>query len=454
MADENDKPTLDPQPRRRVPPPTIDLEATDVSPPDAAAKAAHNTAHDTDPPSGPAASGPAPSGSDASASAGEPRAQSAEPRPRETKAPLDRPARTGSSARASVLAGAVGAALALVVAGGAWFWLGGGPDGTAEMNARLARAEAQLAAQTQPSAAADPKALADLTRRVGALESVRAAAPPQDNAALADLGRRLDAVAASARAAQEHADAAKTLAEKAAADAARPAAPSDAPPPADRADLDALGARVGKLEGADKTLADRLAKAQTDLDAKIASQSVAATAAAATAAAAPAAARDAVAALALELAVERGAPYAHELAAVDPADPQARMALQPFAATGVPSAFALGRELATLLPAAHAAVQPTSDAGLLDRLGVHVRPIGTPAGDAPPEVLARLETAVGQGDLAAARAEAAKLPDAARAALDPWGKRVAAREAALGAASALVTHALDALPAPKGAPTR
>jgi len=85
---------------------------------------------------------------------------------------------------------------------------------------------------------------------------------------------------------------------------------------------------------------------------------------------------------------------------------------------------------------------------------VHVRPIGAPAGDAPPEIQARLETAAGQGDLAAARADAAKLPDAARAVLDPWSKRVAAREAALAAASTLVARALDALHAPQGAPTR
>jgi len=432
MADENDKPTLDPQPRRRAPPPTIDLEATDVSPTDSAPNAAPDSAPDTDASSGSAASD-APSAS--------------EPRPRETKPP--RPARTRS--RGSVLAGAVGAALALAVAGGAWYWLGGTPDGTAEMNARLARAEAQLAAR--PAQPADPKELDDLARRVGALESAPAAAPaasaapPPDTAALADLARRLDAVAASARAAQEHADAAKSLAEKAAADAARPAAPSDAAPSADRADLDALAARVGKLESADQALADRLAKAQTDLDAKIVAQSVAATAAAA--------ARDAIAALALALAVERGAPYAHELAALDPADPQARAALAPFATTGVPSAFALARELAALVPAARAAAAPpASDASLLDRLGVRVRPIGTPPGDAPPEVLARLETAAGQGDLAAARADAAKLPDAARAALDPWSRRVAAREAALGAASALVAGALDALHAPPGAPTR
>src|SRR5690348_7455816 len=43
MADENDKPGLDPQPRRRVPPPTIDLEASDVSPADAAAEPASET---------------------------------------------------------------------------------------------------------------------------------------------------------------------------------------------------------------------------------------------------------------------------------------------------------------------------------------------------------------------------------------------------------------------------
>jgi len=448
MADENEKPTLDPQPRRRVPPPTIDLEATDVSPPnpDAAAGAAASAPSD-DAPSG--APSPPP-----------------EPRPRERAAKAAPPRSGPPRWTAGLAAGAVGAVLALVVVGAAWFLLGGGPDGTAEMNARLARAEGQLATLPPQPGGADAKTLADLTRRIGELETARAtpatsAAPsgtaPSD-AALADLDRRLDAATAAARAAQQRADAAAQTAAKAATDAKSAAEKADAAPAAqpradaaDRADLDALAARVAGLESANRSLADQLAKAQANIEAKIASQSVAATAVASAAAAAPAEARDAVAALALELAVARGAPYARELAAVDPADARTRDALSPFAATGVPSAPALAHELATLIPAARAAVTPASNADLLDRLGVHVRPIGTPAGDTPTEVLARLETAAAHADLAAARADAAKLPDAARAALDPWSKRAAAREAALTAAAALVGKALDAM---HGAPTR
>jgi hypothetical protein len=127
----------------------------------------------------------------------------------------------------------------------------------------------------------------------------------------------------------------------------------------------------------------------------------------------------------------------------------------------VPSASALARELAGLIPAARAAAEePVKQGDLLDRLQAHaerlvrVRPIGEPKGDEATAVLARLEIAAAHADLAAARSDAAKLPTAARAVLDSWSKRVAARAAALDAAATLVASALDALHAPQGAPTR
>lgn len=432
MADENE--TLDPQPRRRVPPPTIDLEATAVSAPPEPASAEPSDPPPSDPPP---ADAPEPSSSSDSSD-----------RP---SAPRARPG------VAHVLSGAVGAAVALGVAGLVWLQFGAGPDhGAADaVNPRLTRIETDIAALPKSAPPAvpgiDAKALDDLTRRLGQIESALAnpATPVSDAAlaarlaaaedaikdvkplaaALADLTRRVDEIASAARAARERADAAAT----AAAAAPQAAAPIDTTRFAARADVDALTLRLEPVEAAVKSLNDRLAKL--------------AAATTATASASAGGARDAIAALALRLAVERGAPYASELAAVDPAlaGKPTLDALTPFAPSGVPSAATLSRELTTLLPAARKAAEPAEhDGSLLDRLGVRVRPIGEPAGDAPDAVLARLDTAAARADLAAARAEIAKLPPPARAPFEPWTQRVMARDAALAAAAALVTRGLDA----------
>jgi hypothetical protein len=450
MADE--KETLDPQPRRRVPPPTIDLEATPVSGPDDSASAAAA-------PSDPPPSDPPPGDASEKTSSGSSPEQSSVPRRR--------------PGIGHVLSGAVGAALALGVAAIAWTQFGAGPDHSAAdavdaVNARLARIESDLAArpkslpQSLPPAppSIDPKALDELTRRLGQIESALAnPATPVSDAALAarlaavedglkdvkplagataDLNRRLDETANAARAARERADAAAA----AVAAAPRPSPPVDTSRFVARTDLDALAARIASLDAAVKSLGDRLAK--------IASMSADASAGSA---------RDAIAALVLRLAVERGAPYASELAAIDPAlaGKPALDALAPFAQSGVPTAAALSRDLAALLPAARKAAEPPEhDGSLLDRLHVRVRPIGEPTGDAPDAALARLDTAAARADLAAARADIAKLPPPARAPLEPWMQRVAARDAALAAATALVTRGLDAArrPSTEAVPAR
>ena len=432
MGDENDQPDVDPQPRRRVPPPTIDLEAAETA-------ASRRLAFARFVPSLP-----------------------------------------------HFLAAGIGAAIALMAVVGAWLLSGSWPldHGPADVpqapqtaqgsqapqaaqtgqaaqatqaaqaaqtaEARLDRIEAQLAAVARrdgqdggqgTAAAADPKALEDISRRLARIEGVAAVTPgaAASDAALADLNHRLDDTMAAARAARERADAAAKAAE-----APRPSGQPDADRDAERAALDALAARVATLESSTKALGERIARGSE---------------------ATAGSARNAVAALALELAVERGGAYARELAAIDPAavDKATRDALAPFAASGVPAAAALGRELAALMPAARKATEePAHDGGMIDRLRssaqrlVRVRPIGEPPGDDPAAVLARIDTAAARSDLGAALKEAEKLPAPARAPLEPWIKRVQAREAALAAATGLVDRALDASrrSAAQGTPTR
>ena len=117
------------------------------------------------------------------------------------------------------------------------------------------------------------------------------------------------------------------------ADAASAAAKSATENSVQRSDLDALASRIAALESAVKALSATTAQRPASADDR--------------------AARAAVAAEALRAVVERGAPYQAELAAVKSlgADPSAVAPLEPFAASGVPSAAALAHELAQLTPA-------------------------------------------------------------------------------------------------------
>ena len=131
---------------------------------------------------------------------------------------------------------------------------------------------------------------------------------------------------------------------------------------------------------------------------------------------------------------------------------------QPFAAQGVPSAAQLGRELAALMPALYRAAEAEpNNNSFLARLESHaqklvrITPVGTsaaPAGDDPASVIARINAAAARGDSAAALADIAKLPDAARALADDWVKKAQAREAAIAASRRIAADALAALSKP------
>jgi hypothetical protein len=127
--------------------------------------------------------------------------------------------------------------------------------------------------------------------------------------------------------------------------------------------------------------------------------------------------------------------------------------LAPFAATGVPSAAALGQELAALAPslAKSAPAASGADQSYWQRLQseaeklVRVRPVNEPPGTNLSAAASRIEALGKRGDIAGALAELQKLPEPARAPAEPWIKKAQARETAIAAARRIEAAATAAL---------
>ena len=381
--------------RRKRPAPTIDLSATEVT----SAEPAPSQTTDEEP--SPAAD----EKTDASSS-----------RPQQDKRPI---------LLAIVAGGFCGAA---VVLGG--LWLGGvlPPHQTSgDLAARIASLEAQVKSTAKPD---DNRPIADLAARIGKLE--QAAAKPAAASTDPALVERLAAVENAMKALGVTLTALNRRAEDSAAatSAAR-----------DRADAaakatEALQAKLDAIEQSAKTT-----------QAKVAQNS-----------GADAVARRALAAAALREAAARGAPYAAELATVKQlgADTESVAALEPFAASGVPTEAKLSQELRELLPRMVKAsgADASKAGGFFERLQanagklVRIHPVGEPAGDDPSAVLARIEVKAAHNDLAGAAAELDKLPPQTRSLADGWRKKLAARNAALAASRKLATDSAAALGPP------
>jgi hypothetical protein len=285
-------------------------------------------------------------------------------------------------------------------------------NGLRRIDDRLNRAESALA--TPRSAPTDPAVLA----RLSAAESMERAL----GETIADLRKRIEDNAAAARDARARAD---DVAKASGAEANE----------ALRKDNEALTARVAALEHAEHTTDQRI---QQSLAGASADRAV----------------RLAVVAGALRTAVERGTPFAAELAAAKGlgADASALAPLEPFAAAGVPNSEVLARDFDKVEPAMSAATAPASqDGGILGRLQanaerlVRVHPVGDTPGDDPAAALARAGAKAHRGDIAGALAEVEKLPPAAQAPAADWIKAAKARTAALDAARQLAANSLTAL---------
>lgn len=297
------------------------------------------------------------------------------------------------------------------------------PAGEAGKVEDLSRRIASLEAAVGPlrAAAGDPA----LANRVSGIEGgVKALGET-----VSILGRRSDETAVTAREARQRADATAATLTELTQKLARPGAPA-----IERSELETLAGRVAAVERAERSVEAQLAKSATSEDRT---------------------ARLAVAAAALAAAVERGAPFATELGAVKSLafiEPASLAALDAFAATGVPTAALLARELSTLVPAlATAAGAPAQAGGLLDRLQagaerlVRIRPLDEVAGSDAAAMVARIDSRATRADVAGALAELAQLPPDVRAPAGPWIARAQARAAAVEASRRLAADALSGL---------
>ena len=387
----------DSTPRRR--PPTIDLTATEV----AADKPA-------------AGNDPAAEGAQTDGASGQPSTKPAAGGPGDPRLFI-------ITAFASIAAGAL---IVAIIGVGLWF-AGYVPArepaaapsaqppnsaAIAEISARLNKIEGAIATQQKPVSPPLPDPA--LASRLAAAE----AATKSVSDSLAALAHRVDDAAAAAQTALAQA---KSAAQTEVA----------------RSDLDALAARIAPLESTVKTLADDIKHETATADDR--------------------AARLTVAAEALRATVERGAPYPAELAAVKSlgADQSATAPLEPFAAAGVPSAAALAHELESLTPALQQAAEPaSSNNSFLGRLEnnarrlVQITPVDAPPGDDPASVVTRISVDAGHADIAAALADIAKLPDAAKPLAAAWVEKAQARNAAIAASRKLAADALATLSSP------
>ena len=402
MTDETDST------RRR--PPTIELKATEVA---AEKPAAEKAAAEP--------------GSDAAAAA--PRAEASAGQPS-----------GGANERlllTTALAGIAGGAISAAVIGAGLWFAGYIPDrapqaasndgaAVADISARLKKLES--AGQSQPAAAQRQPDPALASRLAGAEAATKLLSDQ-----LAVLNRHLDETAAAAQDALTQAKSAAG----AAADAAKGVAQNATQSGTAHGDLDALTARMTALESAIKKLTDETRQ---------------------TASADDRALRLALASATLRAAVERGAPFGAELAAAKSlgADPAAVAALEPFAANGVPSAASVAHELTALLPALQQAVEPaSSNATFLERMErnaqrlVRITPAEAPAGDDPVTVVTRIGVDAARADLAAALADIAKLPEAAKPLAAAFVQKAQARNAALAASTKLAADALKSLGKPQ-----
>jgi hypothetical protein len=310
------------------------------------------------------------------------------------------------------------------------------PAATRELSARLEKIEAALASQQAASAAQRPDTA--LASRITATE----AETKSLGDSLAALNRRIDGIAATTGNALARADAAA-----AAVEAAKTTAQQTG---VQRADLDALANRVAAIEGAVNRLAaiEGAVKALSENLANVARRPASAD---------DPVARTTVAAEALRAAVERGVPYQAELAAVKSlgVEDSVLAPLEPFAADGIPSVAVLARELTALTPALVRAsgAEPSEDS-FLGRLQanaqklVRVTPVDAPPGDDSGAIIARIDVDARRSDIAAALAEIARLPDAARSLAGAWVNKAEAREAAIAASRRIAAAALAALGKP------
>jgi hypothetical protein len=293
-----------------------------------------------------------------------------------------------------------------------------------------------------PAPQLNAAAIDDLTTRIAGLESKTS----KPAAAVADpaAASRMEAIEKSVAALRSELSATRAQADKLASAIndvnAQPRGDGSAPA---AVDLSPINERITQIE--------RAAKAQETEIAAIKS------AEAKTAEAKPAddvALRRVVAASLLDVAVRHGDPFAAQLAAAKPLATNAETLkpLETSAASGVPNAPALCRDLLAIVPklVPSAPDAETTGSGIVDRLQAGAAKLvriqrADATGTDRASVVARVTAAAVRNDLNEARRELNTLSPADRAAAQGWIEKADARDAALAASRKFAADAMTAL---------
>jgi hypothetical protein len=388
-------------------PPTIDLEASEVS---ETRKPAGDAAPEHAPQGSPDQGSPD-RGSSASASSDDPAAA-----PSAAISPSVSPAI--SPWVIAPISGAVAAALVIAVG-----WMLGWPA------VPLAPSAQQINAS----------AIDDLTARVTGLEQ-KAGKQAADSAA----GVRIDALEKSLTALRGDLASLRAQSEKLSTEADN--ATSDAKPASGESvaavDLSALNEPIGQVERLSRDQSAAIAREGEKIADSRPADDVAL--------------RRVVAAALLDVAVQLGHPFPVLLTTAKSlsANADALKPLDAFAATGVPNASSLSRELLTLVPKlSPPAENATSGSGIIDRLQAGasklVRIERTDAtGNDRDAIVARVTAAALRNDLPDLRRELNTLSAADRAPAQAWLDRADARDAALAASRQFAADAMTVLAKP------
>lgn len=209
------------------------------------------------------------------------------------------------------------------------------------------------------------------------------------------------------------------------------AAPGTAAP-----DLSALSDRIAQLERASKTERAELAQQGEKIaDVKAMDDKPL---------------RNVVAAALLDVAVRHGDPYQQQLTAARSlaAKPDTLKPLDTFASSGIPTPVALSRELLTIVPKlSPPAETQTGGSGIVERLQAGASKLvrierTDGVGNDRGAIVARVTAAALRNDFAEARRELKSLPEADRTAAQAWLDKADARDAALAASRKFADDAM------------
>lgn|SRR5574337_27375 len=365
------------------------------------------------------------------------------------------PPRSGGGARAVFAGGLAGLIVAAAAVAGAYSFY----PPKAELDAvdanRLAAVEAQAkgaADAMEAEAKREKDAAAGLDKRVAALENSGSnSGVAALDAGVAALDKRVAALEAASAAAMAKIAAAADGAGQAEASVKDLRADAQSAAKA----IPALDARVAKLESAAPQAASSaevsaLAARFDKLDASVSAQKQAL---AERAKAADNVAAVGIVADALRDKLRSGAAYPAELAALDRlgVDP-AKLEPLKVLVNGAPTGHALALSFEKVAPKALTAATPEDKAaGPMDRFLAHVRglvrvrDLSETSGDDPAALVTQIVAASNRGDLAAALAAFAKLPEPARKAAAGWAAEAGARQAADAALQSIREAAIGRL---------